>query len=424
MFGYREHGRARPPEIPPARRQHRGCGPPCSRSPIASQHDTLTTEGHRRARGRRRGTGRGRPCRCRRCSLQRSHRGERRIASRVAISRRCARVSTRRSLPSSSWCGHALVCRRRPCPRRRRARGRFKPGPVRRRRASTSRLSASPETTGANNCASLSTQAANASVRRARERYVRVPWYSTAARPLVVRDAHSSTSETFGELGFVGLSLVRLSRSSPPARSPALRARRTRFVHPARCATSPGWRTARSTGTGSWSASHLTALLAGSAGLLASGAWHAGRTLAGWPRAGSCRLGLRADAVRRVCEPRRKSGAVRRSRCAGAAGLASAREQAAGRRVLLVPWSLSRRSSYGDAAAGLGDRRAALRSYRKATTIDPGAGSRGSASRRLRAARSGRAAYRRGARTEPPRRGTSGRVTFRNRLALGAARAV
>ena len=43
---------------------------------------------------------------------------------------------------------------------------------------------------------------------------------------------------------------------------------------------------------------------------------------------------------------------------------------AAGRRVCWFG-PRSRRLVLGDAAAGLGDRQAALRSYRKATTIDP-----------------------------------------------------
>jgi O-antigen ligase len=191
-------------------------------------------------------------------------------------------------------------------------------------------------------------------------------WYQRRPDLLVVRDAHSLYMETFTELGVVGLAL--LGGALLLLLAPSVRARRSRFA---------------ATGLGAfvaWAAAAafdwhwemvgvtLAALLAGAAGLVAA-----------------------EHGPRRVLELRARSAAIaaglalsvfaiwslvgNQALFAGREALArrdwaSAREHGRRAEGLLV-WSAEPEIVLGDAAAGLGDRQAALRSYRKATTIDP-----------------------------------------------------
>jgi len=191
-------------------------------------------------------------------------------------------------------------------------------------------------------------------------------WYERRPNLLVVRDAHSLYVETFAELGLVGLSLV--AGALMLLLVAGTRARGTRFV---------------ASGTGAllaWMAASafdwhwevvgvtLTALLVGSAGLLASEGMRP-RALAGVHRMALVGFAsvLSALAV--------WSLVGNQALFAGRDALArrdwySAREH--GRRAeSLLFWSAEPELVLGDAAAGLGDRQAALLSYRKATTIDP-----------------------------------------------------
>jgi hypothetical protein len=191
-------------------------------------------------------------------------------------------------------------------------------------------------------------------------------WYERRPDLLVVRDAHSLYMETFTELGVVGLAL--LGGALLLLLVPSVRARRSRFA-----ATGLG-------GFVAWLAAAafdwhwemvgvtLAALLAGAAGLVA--AEHGPRRVLGRrARAAAIAAGLALSVFTTW------SLVGNQALFAGRDALArrdwvSAREHGHRAESLLF-WSAEPEIVLGDAAAGLGDRQAALRSYRKATTIDP-----------------------------------------------------
>ena len=191
-------------------------------------------------------------------------------------------------------------------------------------------------------------------------------WYERRPNTLVIRDAHSLYLETFAELGIVGLLLLVGALVAPVLA--AIRARRQRLAAAglgalaAWCAASAfdwHWEMVGVT---------ITALLAAATGLVA--AEHGPRRV----------LGRRARAAAIAAGLALSVGAIwslvgNQALFAGREALArrdwvSAREH--GRRAeRLLVWSAEPELVLGDAAAGLGDRQAALRSYRKATAIDP-----------------------------------------------------
>lgn len=191
-------------------------------------------------------------------------------------------------------------------------------------------------------------------------------WYERRSDTAIVRDAHSLYLETFAELGVVGL--VLLVGALIALVLAAIRARRHRL-----------------------GAAGLGALAAWSAA--AAFDWH-------WEMVGVTLTAFLAAATGLVSAergPRRALGTLARAATiasalalsllatwslvgnqalfAGREALArdewaSAREH--GRRAhALLFWSAEPDLVLGDAAAGLGDRKAALRSYREATAIDP-----------------------------------------------------
>jgi hypothetical protein len=192
-------------------------------------------------------------------------------------------------------------------------------------------------------------------------------WYERRPIDLVVRDGHSLYVETFAELGVVGVALL-LSVLVLPLVA-AFRARRGRLV-----AVALGSFVAWCAAVGldwHWEmvAVTMTALLAGSAGMLADERRPRGGRL---PSAG--RSGLIAATV--------ILSVVATWSLVGNQALFAGREAAAredwvaarevGRRArALLFWSAEPDLVLGDAAAGLGDRAEALRNYRAAADADP-----------------------------------------------------
>lgn len=191
-------------------------------------------------------------------------------------------------------------------------------------------------------------------------------WYERRPIDLVVRDGHSLYTETLAELGLVGLALLLLAVVLPIVA--ALRARRGHLVASASgafvawcVAVSLDWH---------WEmvAVTMTALLAGSAALLAderglprrlSAAWRSGLIAAAallsvaatWSLVGNQALFAAREAATRK-------------------DWVEAREHGRRARALLF-WSAEPDLVLGDAAAGLGDRAEALRNYRAAVDADP-----------------------------------------------------
>jgi O-antigen ligase len=191
-------------------------------------------------------------------------------------------------------------------------------------------------------------------------------WYEQRPGPLVVRDAHSLYLETFTELGLVGLTL--LCAALLALVLGGVRARRSRFVA-AGSGAFLAWAVA-SAFDWHWEmvGVTLTALLAGAAGMLASerGAM---RSLAGGARLALIGVAVLLSVVGVV------SLVGNQALFAGREALAreewrKARDHAR-RAEALLPWSFEPELVRGDAAAGAGDREAALSAYRDAVGEDP-----------------------------------------------------
>jgi O-antigen ligase len=191
-------------------------------------------------------------------------------------------------------------------------------------------------------------------------------WYENRPNVLVVRDGHSLYMETFAELGIVGL--VLLAGALLVLVVGGIRARRQRFVASAFGAF-VAW-LAASAFDWHWEMVGLTmtALLAGSVGLLASERRSRGLMLPGsrlalfgvtatlsvlavWILVGNQALFAGREAVARKDWSEARDHAVRAQS--------------------LLPWSHEPDLVRGDAAAGLGDREGALRAYRDAVAKDP-----------------------------------------------------
>jgi O-antigen ligase len=191
-------------------------------------------------------------------------------------------------------------------------------------------------------------------------------WYERRPILLVVRDGHSLYVETLAEVGLVGLLL--LGAALLVVVIGAVRARRSRYV-----AAASGAFLAWAAASGfdwHWEmvGVTLTALLAGSAGLLAS------ERRAPRPLAEGTRFALVG-----VTTALTIFGIVslvgNQALFAGREALAreewqEARDHAR-RAEALLPWSFEPELVLGDAAAGLGDREAALGAYRDAVADDP-----------------------------------------------------
>lgn len=193
-----------------------------------------------------------------------------------------------------------------------------------------------------------------------------IVWYERRPSPQIVRDAHSLYAEIFDELGIVGLLLLGAALLVPILA--AIRARRSRFVAPALGAYL-AW-VAASGLDWHWEMVGLTttAFLAGSVGLLASerrsrevmlsgsrlavcGVTATLSVLAVWSLVGNQALFAAREAqARKDWRDARRHALRARS---------------------LLSWSHEPDIVLGDAAAGLGDRERALRSYRGAVTKDP-----------------------------------------------------
>ena len=191
-------------------------------------------------------------------------------------------------------------------------------------------------------------------------------WYENRPSRQVVRDAHSLYLETLMELGVVGLALLILILAT--AAVGAIRARRQRFVA-AGLGSFVAW-SAASAFDWHWEMVGVTivALLSGSVGLFASERRPATNLLGGtrlalvgitsvlsvfavWSLVGNQALFAGRESVAR----KEWSEARRHARRAQA----------------LLPWSYEPAIVLGDAAAGMGDREAALRAYRDAVATDP-----------------------------------------------------
>jgi O-antigen ligase len=191
-------------------------------------------------------------------------------------------------------------------------------------------------------------------------------WYERRPSLLVVRDGHSLYMETFAELGAIGLVLLLVTLGTFVVG--AVRARRQRFM-----ASGLGvliaW-SAASVFDWHWEMVGVTmvALLAGSVGLLASDRGRAQLV------PGRARMALMGATVLLSV------GAVwslvgNQALFAGREALArkdwnAAREDGRRARALLL-WSSEPDVVVGDATAGSGDRRGALRAYREAVSTDP-----------------------------------------------------
>jgi hypothetical protein len=191
-------------------------------------------------------------------------------------------------------------------------------------------------------------------------------WYQRRPNLLVVRDGHSLYTETFAELGAIGL--VILLATFATLGVGAIRARRQRFVASG-LGVLVAW-SAASAFDWHWEMVGVTmvALLAGSVGLLASDRRRA-RLI---PERARIAL-VAASVVLSV-------GAV--WSLVGNQALFASREALAredwndagthGRRArTLLFWSSEPEVVVGDAAAGSGDRRGALHAYRDAVATDP-----------------------------------------------------
>jgi O-antigen ligase len=191
-------------------------------------------------------------------------------------------------------------------------------------------------------------------------------WYERRSSTLVVRDGHSLYVETFAELGVVGTSLLAAALVLPLVG--AIRARRSRLVATAAAALC-AWGAASALDW-HWEVVGvtMTALLLGGICLAAAERGRP-RPLAAWGRTAAAVVGVALSlfaVVSLVGNQALFAGREALSRKEWAA----ARDHAERARALLV-WSYEPEVVLGDAYAGLGDRDAALRSYRDAVGEDP-----------------------------------------------------
>ena len=192
-------------------------------------------------------------------------------------------------------------------------------------------------------------------------------WYENRPDLLVVRDAHSLYMETFAELGVVGLGVLVAALLVLVAG--AIRARRTRYTAAA-FGVFVAWSAAAAVDW-LWElvGVTLTALLAGSIGLVTAERGAPARL-----RGGLARLVLIAACVL-LSLFAVWSLVGNQALFAGREALmrkdwVEARDDARRARALLF-WSAEPELVLGDAAAGLGDRQGALQEYRDAVATDP-----------------------------------------------------
>jgi hypothetical protein len=191
-------------------------------------------------------------------------------------------------------------------------------------------------------------------------------WYERRPNTLVVRDGHSLYLDTFAELGVIGLALLGLALLLPFVAG--FRARRSRLVA-AGVGALAAW-AAAATLDWHWEVVGvtMTALLVGGICLAAAERRHR-RPL---PAPGRVVLGSTGVVLSLFAVV---SLVGNQALFAGREALAredwaDARDQAR-RADALLPWSFEPKVVLGDAYAGLGDRQAALGSYRDAIEIDP-----------------------------------------------------
>jgi tetratricopeptide (TPR) repeat protein len=191
-------------------------------------------------------------------------------------------------------------------------------------------------------------------------------WYRERPDLLVVRDAHSLYVETFAELGLIGVALLLGALCTLAAG--AIRARRQRFVAVG-LGVFAAWAAAASVDW-HWEVVGvtMTALLAASAGLVASerrSTLHIRAPLRAVLVSAGCLLSLAAV----------WSLVGNQALFAGRDALArkdwATADDDARRAQALLFWSAEPKLVLGDAAAGLGDRDGALQAYREAVATDP-----------------------------------------------------
>ena len=191
-------------------------------------------------------------------------------------------------------------------------------------------------------------------------------WYERRPSLQVVRDAHSLYAESLGEIGVAGFLLLTGALVVPVLG--AIRGRRNRFAAPAAGAY-VAWAAAASLDW-HWEmvSVTVTALLAGGAALLAA---ERGRFRLLPPRGRGVLLAAAVVLSTAATWSLVGNQALFAAREATARDdWADAREH--GRRArALLPWSAEPDLVLGDAAAGLGDRDEAVRSYRAAVEADP-----------------------------------------------------
>ena len=191
-------------------------------------------------------------------------------------------------------------------------------------------------------------------------------WYERRPNLLIVRDGHSLYMETFAELGVVGLAL--LAGALVVLVVGGIRARRQRFVASALGAF-VAW-SAASAFDWHWEMVGLTAtaLLTGSAGLLASERRARGLML---PSSRLALFGLTATlSVLAVWSLVGNQALFAGREAVARKDWSDARDHAV-RAQSLLPWSHEPDLVLGDAAAGRGDRDGAIRAYRDAVAMDP-----------------------------------------------------
>jgi hypothetical protein len=191
-------------------------------------------------------------------------------------------------------------------------------------------------------------------------------WYENRQSSRIVRDAHSLYLEAGGELGLVGLALLASMLLLPLAG--AIRARRSRFV-PCGLAAYTAW-AAASAVDWHWEIAGLTltALLAGSVGLLAVERGPVA-ALRGVPRAVALGAAV-ALSVAAVWSLVGNQALFAGQEALARKDWADAADDGRRARALLF-WSYEPDLVVGDAEAGLGDREGALTSYRSAVARDP-----------------------------------------------------
>jgi O-antigen ligase len=191
-------------------------------------------------------------------------------------------------------------------------------------------------------------------------------WYLDRPFAYVIRDAHSLYAEMFGEVGLVGLVLLVGALGVPLVC--AVPARRSRFV-PAAAAAYLAW-AAHSALDWNWElvGVTITGLLAGAVGMLSVERGPARPIPLGvkLPLAGLLVVLSLASVVSLVGNQALFAGraALGSRDLEGALGHARTAQA-------LLPWSHEPHVLYGDAAAGLGDRRGAVAAYRDALERAP-----------------------------------------------------